>query len=69
MPRPMSDIRALLFDFTSAKSLPDRTDGYIEQLNGMSTRRYNRGVRYRSPRRLFIKEPGLTSVMLARETV
>ena len=35
----------------------------------MSTRRNDRGVRYRTPRRLFIKEPGLMSVMPARETV
>jgi hypothetical protein len=35
----------------------------------MSTRRYYRGVRYRSPCRLFIIEPGLVLVMPARETV
>jgi hypothetical protein len=30
VPRPMSDIRAMPFDFTSAKSVPDRTDGCIK---------------------------------------
>lgn len=65
----MSDIRALLFDCTSAKSIPDRTYGYIELLNGMPTRHYDQGVRYRSPRCLFIKEPELISAMLPRETV
>ena len=35
----------------------------------MSTRRSDLGVRYRSPRCLFIKEPELMSVIPARETV
>ena len=35
----------------------------------MSTRRSALGIRYRSPHRLFINEPGLVSVMLVRETV
>ena len=35
----------------------------------MLTRGYYRGVRYRSPRHLFIKEHGLASVRLPRETV
>ena len=50
-------------------SVPDSTNRYVESLNGMATTRYDRNVRYRSPRRHFINEPGLVSVMLARETV
>ena len=69
MPRPMNDIRAMLFDVTSAKSVPDRTDRDIKQLGGMSTTRYDRNIRQRSPHRLFINGPGLVSVMPARETV
>ena len=69
MPRPLNDIRVMPFDFTSAKSVPDRTNRDIELLNGMSTRRSDLGVRYRSPRCLFIKEPELMSVIPARETV
>jgi hypothetical protein len=65
----MNDIRAMPFDFISAKSVLDRTDRDIESLNGMSTRRSDLDVRYRSPRRLFINEPGLMSVIPARETV
>ena len=69
MPRRLNDIRVMPFDFTSAKSVPDRTDRDIEWLNGMSTRRSDLGVCYRSPRCLFINEPEFMSVMPARETV
>jgi hypothetical protein len=65
----MNDIRAMRFDVTSAKSIPDRTDRDIEQLGGMATTRYDRSIRQRSPRCLFIKKPGFMSVILACETV
>ena len=69
MLRPMNDIRTMPSSFARAKSAPHRTDRDIERPNGMSTKRDVRNVQSRSPRRLFIKEAGLVSVIPVRETV
>lgn len=54
--------------FTGMKINPHRTDRDFQQLNGMSAKRDVRNVRYRSPRRLFIKEAGRMSFIPACET-
>jgi hypothetical protein len=64
----MNDIRAMLFGFTGMNINLHRTDRDFQQLNGMSMKRDVRNVRYRSPRRLFIKEAELMSFIPACET-